>query len=227
MLTKLKGQLIAVGCALSLHATAGTMGAVEDYHPWSLIGGLGYTWYNDAYAAGPGSDAVAQSAIGDGQTPFGRFGIARELATYRNINFGIELAVQSGNTQRLGIPQVTLDELGGLPIQATIKPMLDLLVSAKTSPWSNIPAFGLAKVGVAYRRMTINERVTVNDLSEAAFEVQAGLGFNISERANLALVYQGIFDGGTDFRVNLVDFTGHIAHIPNQNGILLTLAYQV
>lgn len=37
---------IAAGCTLSLNAIPGSMGSVlvEEYHPWSFIGALGYTW---------------------------------------------------------------------------------------------------------------------------------------------------------------------------------------
>ncbi len=35
-----------IGCSLTLGAMADT---TEKYHPWSFIGSLGYTWYNDFY----------------------------------------------------------------------------------------------------------------------------------------------------------------------------------
>lgn len=95
------------------------------------------------------------------------------------------------------------------------------------SPLPQLPVFGQAKAGVAYRRMTVEERVTVNDLSQAAFEVQAGLGLPITPRAQLALLYQGIFSGTTRFTVNSIAETGHISNIPAQNGVLLTLNYQL
>ncbi len=223
----IKAVLLVASCALSLNSIAGTMGPVAGYHPWSVIGGLGYTWYNSGYDGGPTADPTAQNAIGDGQTAFGRLAIARDIGAFKRLRLDLEVGVQSGNPMRLNISQATLDVLGGLPIQTTIKPMLDLLASATTDTLANTPAFGVLKAGIAYRRMQVNDRVTVNDLSQAAFEVQAGLGMNISEQTSLALMYQGVFDGDTHFTVNTVNGTGHISNIPYQNGVILTISYKV
>ena len=136
--------------------------------------------------------------------------------------------MQNGNTFRLGLPIETVrDELGGFPMNATIKPMLDLLATASYQPMDSSPVFGLIKLGVAYRRLTINNLYNYNDVSEAAFEVQAGLGMPISDRATLSLNYQGIFSGGADYTYNTVTGFGHISNVPNQNGLLLSLAYSV
>jgi hypothetical protein len=224
-----KGLLVA-GCALTLSASAiaGTMGPVEDtYRPWSVIGSLGYTWFNAGYNGGVTADRDAQSAIGDGQTALGRFAIARDLTTFSQVHFGAEVGVQNGNTMRTSIAQVDLDNIGGLHPQLNIKPMLDLLATASWQPMDTTPVFGLVKAGVAYRRMQINDRVTFNDLSEAAFEVQAGLGMAVSDRANLSLNYQGVFNGSTVYTINNTTYTGHISNIPNQNGVLLSLSYTV
>lgn len=225
-----KKRMIAIaGCALSFSAMAGTMGRAEadTYRPWSVIGSLGYTAYDHFYNRGPTAEASAQAAIGDGQTALGRFAIARDLGTFKTLRCGMEVGVQSGNTARLAIPQVRLDELGGLNPQVTIKPMLDLLATASWQPIESFPVFGLIKPGIAYRRMQVNDRVTFNDLSEVAFEIQAGLGMHISDRASLSLNYQGIFDGNTTYTVNTTTLTGHTSNIPMQNGVLLSLSYTV
>jgi opacity protein-like surface antigen len=219
-----------LGLGLSGHAAAGTMGPLIDHEAnrsWSLVGSLGYTWYNEAYHGGPTADPTAQTAIGDGQTALGRFAIARGLGGLKNVRFGAELGVQSGNIMRLDIPQVTLDELGGLYPQLNIKPMLDLLFTGSWQPKEATPVFTLVKVGVAYRRLQVNDRVTFNDLSEAAFEVQAGLGYQINEKAALSLLYQGVFDGNTNYTINSTEYTGHINNIPSQNGLMLSLSYSV
>ena len=134
--------------------------------------------------------------------------------------------MQSGNEFRLNIDQSVMDHLGGILPKATIKPMLDLLATASYQP-NNALVFGLAKLGVAYRRMQINDRVTFNDLSQAALEVQAGIGAQISNKANLSLNYQGVFNGNTVYTVNYTQCTGNISNILNQNGLLLTLSYVV
>ena len=222
----IKKTLIAVVLAASSFTTqAGTMGSYTEPRPWSVIGGLGYTWYDFGYHGGSSAYPAAQASIGDGQTAFGRFAIARDLAKRHLIQFGLELGVQSGNIMRLDIPQATLDLLGGMPVQANIKPMIDLLATATTEPLVNTPAFGVLKAGIAYRRMQIDERVTVNELSQIGFELQAGLGANITDRARLALLYQGVFNGGTNFTVNTAADTGYVSNIPMQNGILLALSY--
>lgn len=87
--------------------------------------------------------------------------------------------------------------------------------------------FGLIKPGIACRRLQVNDRVTFNDRSEVAFELQAGLGMRISDQANLSLNYQGIFDSNTTYTINTITSTGHISNIPMQNGLLLSLAYTV
>lgn len=212
-----------IGCSLTLGAMADT---TEKYHPWSFIGSLGYTWYNDFYD-GSTADLSAQEAIGDGQTALGRFAIARDLGALNTVRFGIELGVQSGNTARLDIPQSTIDELGGILPQVTIKPILDLLATASWQPVKSIPVYALIKPGIAYRRLQVNDRVTFNDLSEVAFELQAGLGMRISDRANLSLNYQGIFAGNTTYTINTTTFTGNISNIPMQNGLLLSLSFGV
>jgi hypothetical protein len=223
----IKKALIAAALAISsFTAQAGNMGACIEPRPWSVVGGLGYTQYDSGYHGGGLADPAAQASIGDGQTAFGRFAIARDLAKLRTMQFGLELGVQSGNTMRLDIPQATLDLLGGLPVQANIKPMIDLLATATTEPlMSQYPAYGILKAGIAYRRMQINDRVTVNDLEQVGFELQVGLGVAITERARLALLYQGVFNGSTNFTVNTAAGTGHVSNIPMQNGLLLALSY--
>ena len=203
----------------------GSVAPAEEYRPWSAIGSLGYTWFSDAYNGGVFADPTAQNAIGDGQTAVGRFAIARDFGHFQGMHFGAEVGVQNGNTMRLNIPQLSLDEVGGMPVQVSIKPMLDLLATATWQPHESTPVFGIVKAGVAYRRLEINDRVTFNDISQAAFEVQAGLGMKISERASLSLNYQGVFSGSANYTINTVNHTGNISNIPAQNGLLLSLAY--
>jgi hypothetical protein len=94
-------------------------------------------------------------------------------------------------------------------------------------PSLQIGAMPLVGMGNAYRRLQVNDRITFNDISEVAFELQAGLGMQISDRASLSLNYQGIFNGNTTYNINATSFTGHISNIPVQNGILLSLSYAV
>ena len=222
---------VALGCLLSFSAMAENTSELhlmsDKCHPWTVIGSMGYTWYNDMYDGGSGSDPDAQTAIGDGKTAMARFAIAKQIYTYEGFDFGAELGVQSGNTFRFDIPQTTIDPLGGILPQATIKPMLDLLATFAYQPSAKVPVFGLFKLGLAYQRMQINDRVTFNDISQTSPEIQAGFGMDISKQAKLSLVYQGVFNGGTTYTVNTVTSTGHVSNIPSQNGLLLSLSYSV
>lgn len=225
---------IFIGCFLSVGVTAGQMGASDRdvYQPWSFTGSLGYTWYNDAYDGGPTADPLAQAPIGDGETAFGRFAIARDIwgfqkARLGKIRFGVEVGVQSGNIIRPNIPQVSLDVIGGLYPQLNIKPMLDILGTASWKPLDAIPALALVKLGAAYRRLQINDRVTFNDLSQVGFEIQAGLGYQITNRATLSLLYQGVFNENTTYGIDPTLFIGHVSNIPSQNGLMLSLSYQI
>jgi hypothetical protein len=116
----------------------GTLQATNS-HPWSVTASLGYTNYQSMY-----SD--------DGQTALGRLAIGKELFTRKYLIFGLEIGVQSGNTMRLNVPQITLDEIGGLPNQSTVKPTLDLLATAKIQPLGSSQFFGEIKGGIAYRQ---------------------------------------------------------------------------
>ena len=143
------------------------------------------------------------------------------------MHLGAEIAIQNGNTARLSIPQDTIDTVGGILPQVTIKPVLDFLATATWQPTEYLPVFTVVKPGFAYRRLQVNDRVTFNDLSQIAFEIQAGFGIVLSEKATLSVNYQGIFDGSTTYTVNDTAFTGHISNIPSQNGLLFSLAYKV
>ncbi|HHT0593743.1 TPA: hypothetical protein ACTXXA_001648 [Legionella anisa] len=201
---------LALAC-MTLPAIAGSMGVeVPATHPWSVTGSLGYTVYEDMYRD-------------DGQTTLGRFAIGRDVYTSSPIALGLEVGVQSGNTMRYFPSQEAIDALGGLPIQTTVKPMLDLLATLKTDTFGVSPIFAQIKGGISYRRWQFNDRNSINDKSQIAGEVQAGLGYFISERANLSLFYQGIFGSTPDFRFSADNATGRVSNIPLQNGGLLGL----
>jgi hypothetical protein len=72
-----------------------------------LLTGIGYTWFDNLYGGGPGSDASAQAALG-------RFGIAREFGEVKSVHLGAEIAIQNGDIARLSIPQDTIDAVGGI-----------------------------------------------------------------------------------------------------------------
>jgi hypothetical protein len=179
--------------------------------PWIVVGSLGYTAYQNILDC-------------DSQTVLGRFAIAKELFGTPYSNFGLELGVQSGNTMHLDVSEATLDELGGLPIQSTMKPMVDLLATAKITP-TNSPFFALLKGGIAYRHWQFDGRNSVNNLSKFSGEVQAGAGYSIGSLASLSLLYQGVFGGNPNFTVSEVCPSGRVSRIPTQQGVLLSFSF--
>ncbi len=212
----IKAVLIMTGCALSLGAVAGTMGPVivEDFHPWLATASLGYTDYQHMHH-------------NDGQTALGRFAIGRTLFLNDSTTFGVEMGVQNGGTMRMNIPQSTLDELGGLPLQSTMKPMLDLLATVKTTALGTSPFFIDLKGGIAYRRWQFDDRSSIKDLSNIAGEIQAGMGFPVSHSATLSLLYQGVYGGNPSFRLTAECPEGYVSTIPIQHGVLLSLSLTV
>ncbi|WP_133129027.1 hypothetical protein [Legionella nagasakiensis] len=206
---------LSLAC-MTLPSMAGSMGDVDVpvSHPWSVTGSLGYTVYEDMYRD-------------DGQTALGRFAIGRDVYTGNSLTWGFEVGVQSGNTMRYFPSFEAIDALGGLPIQTTVKPMFDALVTLKTASFGTTPIFAQLKGGIAYRHWQFNDRDSINDKSQIAGEVQAGLGCSISERASLSLSYQGIFGSNPDFRFNADSATGRVSNIPVQNGVLLGLTVTV
>ncbi|NCX96828.1 MAG: hypothetical protein EBX41_10595 [Chitinophagia bacterium] len=194
---------------------------------WFVTGGIGYTWYSDGYNGDYSANSGSQAAIGDGQTTIGRFAIGRELFQIKSLPIGLEIGVQNGNTMRANLSQTALNDIGGILPQINIKTLLDFL--ATTDLHANVmpSCFVPVKLGIAYRRMQINDRTTFNDLSQVAFEVQAGLGYTISEHASVFVTYQGIFDGSTVYTINSNTSTGNISNIPEQNGLLLNVKWNI
>ncbi len=219
-----KIHLISIGCSLSFSALAGTMGTpapMVDMHPWSVVGSIGYTYYDNA-AAGGGTP-VGRLGIAKDIYNLGDAGLNNDVVDMSNMNLGLEFAVQNGNRMSLSASQTVLDSMGGLPIWTTVKPMLDLLGTLKFAPMMDTTAFLSVKGGVAWRQWML-ERDTINNLSQAAGEIQAGVGIPVADAATISVMYQGIFGSSADFTVNTLTGTGNVANIPVQNGVLLSLS---
>lgn len=174
---------------------------------WSLIASLGYAEFQHIYRS-------------DGRTVLGRLAFAAELLTISQASLGLEIGVQSSNRMRISIPQSTLGTLG-YAVQTTMRPMLDLLVTANANPLSESLLFTQVKGGVAYRHWQLNDP-TVTNKSQLAGEVQAGFGYPLTEITSLSLLYQGVFGGNPKFRTHPTFIeAGYVANIPIQHGILL------
>lgn len=169
--------------------------------------GMGYVGYRDAYK-------------NDGNTIAGRVALGVIPFHWQKADLGVEVGVQSGNRMRLDESQDVLDQLGGLPIQTTIKPIADLLATLHVGLDKVGKVFVLIKGGIAYRRWQF-DRDTISSLDKVNGEVQAGLGVKISPRTNLVAYYQGIYGGSVRFKVRngtAGDATGSVNNIPTQHG---------
>ncbi|KTC78002.1 hypothetical protein [Legionella brunensis] len=204
-------RTIALGCVLSFNALAGTYlpaVSLEETHGnrWSILASLGYGQYQHIY-----SD--------DGQTPLGRLAVAAELLTTSQTAFGLEVGVQNGNRMRVALPVHTLDVLSGGIVRTTVKPMLDLLLTANTTPINESLLFTQIKGGLAYRQWQM-ETDLIGNKTELAGEVQAGFGYPLTEITSLNLLYQGVFGGSPKLRQGSLGESWHFSNIPVQHGIL-------
>lgn len=210
-----KKVLTALLASLPCCVFSGTMGSIhKDQGPWSVLGSMGYTNYQSMYHD-------------DGQTALGRFAIQRMIGRFNAQSLGVELGVQSGNTMRYVPLASTINTLGGdpgLPIQTTIKPMMDVLLTTKTALSNTIPLNLLMNAGIAYRRWQFNDRDSISDKVGIAPEIQAGFSYPVSEYSTVNLTYQGVFSGTPKFRFNPDNDSGSVSNMPTQHGILLGLS---
>lgn len=208
----IKKAIFASTSIFSLSLYAGDMGVIPNSgpwnaHPWLITASIGYTNYE-------------HMQHNDGETALGRLAIGGEFTQFYGVMIGGEVGVQNGGNMRLDLTKTQLELLGSSPVKLTIKPTIDLLVTVKSTIFPTSSAFIIGKGGVAFRQMQ-NDRNNINDLSQAAGEIQVGLGHPISEITNLMLSYQGIYGGSQNFTINKATKTAQIGHIPSQQGVLL------
>ncbi|MBX9703481.1 MAG: DUF2490 domain-containing protein [Silvanigrellaceae bacterium] len=178
---------------------------------WTIDGMLGMTQFEDVNNH-------------DGQTAVGRLALGHGLLTERFGKIGLEAGIQSGHSMRLLFPKESIDALGGVPIEANLNPMLDVLLSFKTNSVDAFPLFAWLKGGVIYRKMQI-DRPSVNDVYDFAPELQAGLGYKINERTSVNLGYQYIWGSKPSLVVNEIAETGILCHLPSQQSLMLGFSF--
>lgn len=147
------------------------------------------------YVGAFGGYGIIDGAITqDGQMAQERLSLGVRTPAYHHVLFGLELGVQSGNTMRLSTSKKTLELTGGLPIQSTLNPPLDALITLNYQIRPDSPLALIAKGGIAYRQLHLNDRTSVQDtLSKVNGEFQAGLGYKLTEHIQLTAMYQGIY----------------------------------
>lgn len=178
---------------------------------WTVDGAFGMAFYPNM-------------ANHDGQSAMGRLSLGYALFSDIDAQLNLEAGIQSGNTMRLLLPKESIDVLGGLPIDAKMKPMLDILISAKVLPWSNSPMMMWLKGGITYRQLQL-DRDSVPDLSQFSPEIQAGLGYQINQQAAIKLGYQYIFGKQSELIVNPLAEEGVLHHIPMQQALMLGVSF--
>jgi hypothetical protein len=164
----------------------------------------------------------------DGQYAQTRLSLGLRAAEYNVLTLGVEAGVQSGNSMRLAASDVLIATAGGMPIQSTLKPLVDLLLTVKGQLLPNNPLFGILKGGVAYRQLVLENRTSARDgLRQLDGEFQAGLAYSMTSHATITAFYQGIYSGANaGLAINTAgDVT--ISRIPTQQAGFLGFEYSL
>jgi hypothetical protein len=219
---RLTASLVCLTLALPAFAT--NYANYKDYKPTTTS-----TWTPKIYIAADGGYGVVDGAYGkDGDVAFGRLAFGIHALEYSHFSFGLEAGVQSGNDMRLATSSTILVATTGLPVQSTLKPLLDLLVTVNVPLLSNYPIIGIIKGGIAYRQLQLVGATSSKDtLQKVNAELQAGLGYNLTSNAMISAFYQGIYAGSN---ANLgIDSTGSITigRIPTQQAGFLGIEYSL
>lgn len=212
---KKKGGRIVrhVGVLFSLIVCNSTYAEMLGNQGWYVNLGMGYAKINQVQPS-------------DSETMIGKLGIGKTLFHFSHgVSAGTELGVQTGNTMRMGVSQDQLNALGGLPIQTTLKPIMDLLATLKIKTGKFL--FLDTRFGAAYRSWQINDRETVNNVNDIRPELEVGLGSKINQRFDLSLLYQTIFSSPYSFTVDPVEGIAHVNNIPQQSGVLLIASINI
>ncbi|TAL66484.1 MAG: hypothetical protein EPN84_00265 [Legionella sp.] len=202
---KMKLSIILLGILCSFHAIAdGYLPEPAPLdQPWSVSGSVGGGKYPHP----------------SNSSPLGRLALGNDLFLTGDYLLGLELGVQSSPKVTLDIPVETLTVLQWLPIQASLGPMLDLLITAKSDPLAGSNFFAQLKGGVAYRYWQAHKE-PINDYSQITGEIQAGLGYPITTLATLNLLYQGVFGNDPNPLINSETKTIHVSNIPTLHAVL-------
>jgi hypothetical protein len=157
-------------------------------------------------------------------TPLGRFSIGHGLYSNFAVQLGLEVGIQSGSSLLLQVDREAVAALGGLPIYAELKPLLDVLLNAKTLPVSSMPLFAWVKGGIAYRQLCA-ERSDLNQVKAMTPELQLGLGYQVNALIAATLGYQYLWGRPPELSVTGLSDAGRLRYLPAQQVVLLGFAY--
>ena len=212
---KMKFPLLIIAILLSQALVAGGYypEPMSQDQPWVLTASVGTGSYQSLHNS-------------SSKTALGRFAVGNDLLLTGDLAWGLELGVETGNKMYLAIPNQTLVLLQWLPVKTSLGPMIDLLITAKSDPLIGSSLFAQLKGGIAYRKWQV-EHQAVNDLTQLAAEIQAGVGYPLTTLANLNLLYQGVFGNDPNLVINVPSKTGHLASIPSLHAILFGLSVNI
>lgn len=183
----------------------------DDVNPWTIDAAFGLSHF----------DKVNRN---DGNTAVGRLSLNYAFWTDPFYQLSIETGIQSGNTMLLVFSKDTIDALGGVAIEAKIKPILDGMLVLKTKPLGNLPILAWVKGGMAYRQLQIDSHA-VNDINQWSPELQAGFGYRITEQTIINLGAQYIFGKAPELKVNPLTESGILRNIPAQTAVMLGVSF--
>jgi hypothetical protein len=150
----------------------------------------------------------------DGQGAIGRLVFGLDVYTMNPVTFALELGLQNGRTMRhapaSNDPTADLD----LPIQTTLNPVDDLLLSVRIPIACQF--YGMLKGGMAYRQLQFHDGDFVSSLNQISGEFQAGIGYELTKHTRLIVYYQGIYaNGDVSYTQNSNGYV-NVSNIPTQ-----------
>lgn len=175
-----------------------------------------------------GYGQVSGADNNNGEVAFGRLAMGIHALDSNRFRFGAEFGVQSGNDMQLNKPLSVYEATAFMPVQATLKPFVDFLLTVTGRLHAHQPLFVILKGGIAYRQLQLVDRTSSEDnLRKVNAELQAGFGYGITPHATLTAFYQGIYAGGNAGVA--LDASGDvtISRIPTQQAGFLGIEYSL
>jgi len=189
----------------ALFFAASTAFAAPESAPWSTSLSIGYGSFSNMFQD-------------DGRYALLKLGFGKGIFEYKSTLFGLELGVETGNTMRLDVSREILDQLGGLPFQSRVKPIIDLLGTARI-PVRDSGVSVLLKAGAALRTWQF-DRCSADDRSVGDPEFQAGFAWTINKHIFTHLTGRVILGRKVTWFVDPSLDQLSISGMPNQYGIL-------
>lgn len=205
--------LASLALSLPLYANAMDYKGMSSPNQWSPS-----NLYVGAYQ---GYGSVNDMLHNDGQGAIGRLVFGLDVYTWSPAIFSLELGLQNGKTMRHAPADNDPDAAVDLPIELTLSPVNDLLLSVRI-PFS-CPFSVILKGGIAYRKLEVDNGDYVNTKNQVSGEFQAGLGYDVNNHVRVAAYYQGIYASGkVNFNWNS-DGSVHVSNLPTQQAGFLGL----